>query len=147
MTLELARMWLRSGENDNSHSKCHQFSQNLDLFMPTRLIDLGQGDTIAPRIFETSALSPETRYATLSHCWGGQVAVQLKKRNLMLYVQRLPDDLLPRAIGRMRQLFQKSCILLQNHASHSKTPKALIKLDYCPRSSLEAYLGLYNSIL
>ena len=69
-------------------------------WLPTRLLDLNSfypngTDTIRLVHFSTNNKSKE-HYATLSHCWGGEVAVKLLKGNKDAFCEGISVDSLPR---------------------------------------------------
>jgi len=53
-------------------STCHP--ENPSLFVPTRLIDIGNDASVIPRLVLSSDISKseQTKYATLSYCWGSE---------------------------------------------------------------------------
>ena len=90
--------------------------------MPTRLLDVGLDDSYALRVCEGASVPPGTSYVTLSHCWGGNVPMQLKKDNVSTFQAGLPDGIpttfadaiqITRAIG-IRYLWIDSLCIIQD---------------------------------
>ena len=86
ISLWLARKWIR--QCVENHDTCK--APSLERRLPTRLVDLGSEAVIRPRLCLGRSLPIETQYATLSHCWGGKVFLQLREENLGLFLQSLP---------------------------------------------------------
>ncbi|KAK6221436.1 hypothetical protein LQW54_001538 [Pestalotiopsis sp. IQ-011] len=60
-----------------------------------RLITTGvTGDTI--RLVRTEKMTPETRYATLSHCWGDKLPLRTTSDNEALLANEISPDIMPR---------------------------------------------------
>jgi len=77
MYSDASRVLLKSWLNDceSSHDVCTYTGQD---FLPTRLLDLEDVDTKQiVRVVLSSELKKNTRYVTLSHCWGANVPFQL----------------------------------------------------------------------
>lgn len=89
--LDVARRWLRLC--DTSHINCQKWIHQSSDFLPTRLVDIGPDDGHTPRVCEGSSLAPGTSYVTLSHHWGGEVSMQLKRDNLSIFQDGLPDGI------------------------------------------------------
>ncbi|OTA89591.1 hypothetical protein M434DRAFT_14449 [Hypoxylon sp. CO27-5] len=87
--------WLK--ECTETHGQCNP---NVDVELPTRILDLGTPDSIGGvRLIETKE-SPIKRgkYACLSHCWGGNIVDaakttrhSLKEKKRDIPVERLPQ--------------------------------------------------------
>jgi hypothetical protein len=61
----------------NNHDTCAVQEQS---FLPTRLLDLGDFELSGKvRLILSANLGQSTRYVTLSHCWGGDVPLQLNE--------------------------------------------------------------------
>jgi len=60
--------------------------------LPTRLIDVGDGESLAAKLVETKGLSGQ--YVTLSHCWGGLSS--LATPNYEEYLSAIPFATLPK---------------------------------------------------
>lgn len=72
--------------------------------MPSRVIDVFPGQVSNVKedrvcLVSTKDLSPLCKYATLSHCWGGQVAVQLKGETRSQLSSGYLVDSLPRTFA------------------------------------------------
>lgn len=76
----IARQWIR--DCDEKHDQCRRWIRPDPTFLPTRLIMIGEQRSDHPRICDGASLPPGTQYMVLSHCWGGEVPLQLKKANL-----------------------------------------------------------------
>lgn len=94
---ELARQWIFTC--DETHSKCNalrrmQTTQKL----PTRLVDLGDDrNYLKPRHCITEGLPADTTYMTLSHCWGGQTPLQLRKDNIESFTKGIEISQVPKS--------------------------------------------------
>lgn len=66
-------------------------------FLPTRLIDVGDGANIL-RIIETASERPQSGYITLSYCWGGVSDVRLTESTIHSWKTKLPWTRLPKTI-------------------------------------------------
>jgi hypothetical protein len=64
--------------------------------LPTRLIDVGIGETPRLRIVESKTLPSDTRYLTLSHCWGAFPLSKLLTDKLEAFKEELPAEKLPK---------------------------------------------------
>ena len=80
---EVARTWLK--ECTEGHSVCSNYGEvekDDSFFYPTRLVDIGPGPDLRPRLRESYSLPPGTRYMTLSHCWGKLKILRLLENNI-----------------------------------------------------------------
>lgn len=76
----------------------HQRCRPLVSYMPKRLIDVGSCDGSPPRLVMSEDLyNQDTRYATLSYCWGNANFCTTKE-NENLHKQEIPLQLLPRTL-------------------------------------------------
>ena len=87
--------WL---ERCNKHDTCSTQNQ---MFLPTRLLDLGEVDAKGQaRLVLSENLDKRTRYVTLSHCWGGNVPFQLRAdaeiNNMNTMMEGFPVDDMPK---------------------------------------------------
>jgi hypothetical protein len=73
-SLSVAKRWIE--ECIKEHPRCCQ--QMTERTFPSRVIDLGDGHSIKPKLLETSDLSAEQAYGVLSYCWGPPDIQQLK---------------------------------------------------------------------
>jgi hypothetical protein len=71
------KSWLQNC-NEN-HPGCEY--KSTDPFVPTRLVDIETGDPQMVRIVETAKHSITRPYVTLSHCWGRQQFLTLRRAN------------------------------------------------------------------
>ncbi|KAG0649287.1 hypothetical protein D0Z07_4326 [Hyphodiscus hymeniophilus] len=84
-SMEFARNWLQDCELN--HPQCQRHDART-CPTPNRLIYLGSATTLHTKLFEHA---PDgTRYATLSHCWGGTVPIRLLKSNLEDFQRHIP---------------------------------------------------------
>ncbi|OAP65162.1 hypothetical protein AYL99_01134 [Fonsecaea erecta] len=99
--------WLR--ECENVHTRCAQRRQERRCQLPTRLLQVGAFDP-GPRVYlrQSSQILPDSRYATLSHCWGQNMPVKLEQSTLQAFSEGLDIASLPRtfqeAIGLTKAL-------------------------------------------
>jgi hypothetical protein len=69
--------WIRNC--DENHPGCEY--RSTDDFVPTRLVDIGTGDSHKVRIVETKKNGITRPYVTLSHCWGKHLFLTLRRVN------------------------------------------------------------------
>lgn len=87
--LSVVKMWFDDCES--SHPTCAPVARAL----PRRLIATGvTGDTV--RLVRTGSMTPETRYATLSHCWGDKLPLRTTSNNEALLEKEISSDIIPR---------------------------------------------------
>lgn len=84
---QLAKEWLRTCVD--SHTEC-QARLISGVSLPSRLIDLGPGEVVEPRIRLAADLPSNLTYATLSHCWGDMKFLMLRKHNLESFQESIP---------------------------------------------------------
>jgi Heterokaryon incompatibility protein (HET) len=81
---EVVRSWLHQcTEGHRAYCK-YQKSRG---FVPTRLIHRGSGHILQPRLCVTSNLPKDTKYMTLSHCWGNLDILKLENSNMREMMQ------------------------------------------------------------
>jgi Heterokaryon incompatibility protein (HET) len=105
-TFNIARTWIRNCSE--THAYCNRSSplpQNR--FLPSRLIDIGTGPTITPRLCTTEALPVETKYLTLSHHWGDYKPPELTISNLEAFKDRIETSALPKSFKDAMQIASK----------------------------------------
>ena len=74
-----------------SHENCHLIQPPSTTWKPTRLIYAGQPDVgLRPRLCLSSDLPADTRYVTLSHCWGSINIFRLLSTNIESLLKELP---------------------------------------------------------
>lgn len=78
--LATARQWI--SDCDQKHTQCQRWIRPDPTFLPTRLIKIGANPSDHPRICDGESLPAGTQYMVLSHCWGGEVPLQLKQNNV-----------------------------------------------------------------
>lgn len=87
--LDVVKMWF--DDCVASHSTCAPVARAL----PRRLIATGiTGGTV--RLVRTGKMTPETRYATLSHCWGEKLPLRTTSDNEALLEKEISPDIMPR---------------------------------------------------
>ena len=107
-TLQTIHHWLQSCVSP--HKQCHiaVTGQNP---LPTRLIDLGakSRDVIQPWVCKASGVLPsQTRYATLSHCWGETPPLRLMGCNEDTFRDFIPVSAILRLF---REAMEVVCLL------------------------------------
>lgn len=85
----LAKSWISNCLE--SHPQCQNVASNI---LPDRVIYVGGGAN--PRLIENHSGEITGKYAALSYCWGGHVAMQLKKDNIDAFKQNMGFDDLPK---------------------------------------------------
>ena len=89
---------------DDAHSDCKGFVQ-ATARLPTRLLLIEKsGESLKIKLCLSSALSPSTTYATLSHVWGSGSPMRLVNRNMLRCQQDIPIASLPRTFTDAVQL-------------------------------------------
>ncbi|PVH96567.1 HET-domain-containing protein [Periconia macrospinosa] len=78
-SFELARKWMSICENEHEH--CCSIDPAV---RPTRLLHIDSNNGTL-RLCEGSEIPENVRYATLSHCWGGDVPGKLLKNNIGIW--------------------------------------------------------------
>lgn len=86
----MALKWLRTC------AETHDGCQSASTFVPTRLVDCGEGPKPVTRLVLGKDLSPNTGYVTLSHCWGQRLPILLLKNNLASMLEEIRFDTLPK---------------------------------------------------
>lgn len=84
----IAGRWLR--DCTTRHQTCFSVMSQ----RPTRLLDLGAGGRIEPRLIAADGGTAE--YATLSHCWGKTRPLTTKSSNLQQHLELIPLSSMPR---------------------------------------------------
>lgn len=105
--IEVGKTWLKC---------CHQLhncerSNGLvgSTWYPKRLIRVP--DSTSPRLVETSVEPPDSRYATLSHCWGsGPNFITLSTSNLDDFRKGIPINALPQSFRDAIVICNRLCI-------------------------------------
>ena len=94
---ELARQWIFTCER--THTQCNALRRTqTPQKLPTRLLDLGNDRSyLKPRLCITKGLPPDTTYMTLSHCWGGQTPLQLRKDNIESFKEGIQITQVPKS--------------------------------------------------
>jgi hypothetical protein len=77
-SFEIIRWWLK--DCYQNHKLCNKILANFEL--PTRLLDLGETNKLEPRMCYSNDLPYDTKYATLSHCWGELEFARLTRDSL-----------------------------------------------------------------
>ena len=76
-SLDLVRSWAR--ECHDNHVKCRGRPIQSVSDMPTRVLDVGDGEQVHLQLVESRHLAVGTEYMTLSHCWGGLKIMTLQQ--------------------------------------------------------------------
>ena len=93
---ELARQWIFACEG--THGNCNALRRiRTPKKLPTRLIDLGDCSYHKPRLCITEGLPLNATYVTLSHCWGGQTPLQLRKDNIESFAEEIENSPVPKS--------------------------------------------------
>ncbi|KAF2670651.1 HET-domain-containing protein [Microthyrium microscopicum] len=88
---DIADFWLNSCRQD--HDECRSFP--ITGAKPKRVLDLGQGKHISPRLCMTKNLPASFKYATLSHVWGRSQPLRLVMASYDAMQEGLDVSLLP----------------------------------------------------
>ena len=88
-SMGLVTMWLK--ECREKHSECMEVFSKV-LFVPSRLIEFwGATDAhMKVRLREKRQILGNSRYATLSHCWGSAVPFKLSSDNKDALLEGIP---------------------------------------------------------
>jgi hypothetical protein len=88
----LANFWIQRCAS--SHGKCRRLAST-ESKLPTRLVDLGpEAYAVRPRLCRSVDLLQDTRYATLSHRWGGSVMSMLTLATVQIWTDAIPISIL-----------------------------------------------------
>jgi hypothetical protein len=99
--------WLR--ECEKAHTRCAKRRREQPRQMPTRLLEVGAFEP-GPKVYlrHSPQIPPDSKYATLSHCWGGYMPVRLEEKALQAFSDGIDITSLPRtfreAIGLTKAL-------------------------------------------
>ncbi|KAK0337343.1 hypothetical protein LTR94_004834 [Friedmanniomyces endolithicus] len=97
-TFAQIRAWLRICEQ---HDTCNCWAQinGLDIGLPLRLLDVGQrsGRTDFRLVYGEMLPPQESRYMTLSHCWGVEPILKLTSANLDAFCNGMSETQLPKS--------------------------------------------------
>jgi Heterokaryon incompatibility protein (HET) len=104
-SMDQVRIWIE--ECKDSH-ECYKV-QRANTFFPTRLVELVKGfDKF--RLCDSDQLPSETRYATLSHCWGNVPFCRLLQENISAFMDNIPFSILPQTFQDAVTVLEKLCI-------------------------------------
>ncbi|KAK7953598.1 hypothetical protein PG988_014292 [Apiospora saccharicola] len=95
-SMEKLLAWLRRCDE---HKTCMSWAEfnGVPQTMPTRLLELDySAEPPRARLVASNQLSGHVRYVTLSHCWGGQVPLQLLRSNMSSMNQHIDFQKLPK---------------------------------------------------
>jgi hypothetical protein len=87
----IAEFWLQSCKEN--HNECQGFP--ITGSKPKRVLDLGHGHHIRPRLCRAKSLPPSFKYATLSHVWGESQPLRLMTASLDAMQEGMDVSLLP----------------------------------------------------
>ncbi len=85
-SFQIFRWWLENCQQNYKACSVGRAAYEL----PTRLLDLGQGDTLRSKLCLSKDLHGSVRYATLSHCWGNLKFITLTRDNLENMLLEIP---------------------------------------------------------
>lgn len=94
------RDWLDQCENE--HPTCGQRQRIHPSFFPDRLISVGDSGSSHIRIVSGKDIPHESKYVTLSHCWGSPKAGRpfvLLKTNISNFMEEIPLQELPKTFA------------------------------------------------
>jgi hypothetical protein len=96
-SLSQASQWLHECETD--HAICNPeiaFGTRRPKILPTRLLDVGTESSPTTKLINSNEGPAGVAYFTLSHCWGGKVAIKLTSDCLDEFQTAIPFPTLPR---------------------------------------------------
>ncbi len=88
------------------HISCNQ-SQGEENSLPTRLIHLGSGFILQPKLTDTCHLPKSTKYMTLSHCWGKIDILKLTLASIEELKREIVISQLPKSFSDAMQVAQR----------------------------------------
>ena len=93
-TLDQIQRWLKGCDLEHELCKCVSGTRSTyKRFVPTRLIDVGNDGENHVRLVDTSEEKNDYyQYATLSHCWGGSIAVTTFADNIEEFKKSISLD-------------------------------------------------------
>ena len=91
-TLALASTWVQNCLA--GHQACTKANATNDPILPSRVIDIGGGDTRTVKLWEPVANTP-ARYMCLSYCWGGADFIRTTTANIQSHLNGISLDRLP----------------------------------------------------
>lgn len=92
-SFSLAREWLK--QCLASHARCTE-ATGLAVGRPYRLVDVGNDNSVDPKIIVMDFSRPVPPYLTLSHCWGGAKILRLLLGNIDILRKGIPMHELPK---------------------------------------------------
>jgi hypothetical protein len=143
--MQLARDWLKHCLENHDHCPCDGIAEG-DLQLPTRVVDIGESEEIAPRLLITDGR--KGKWAALSHRWGkvsrkdwivGKKRVILTTKNITKLQQRIKKESLQvtfqdaitvtRALG-LRYLWIDCLCILQDSTADWRRESGLMPAVY-----------------
>ncbi|KUJ12461.1 HET-domain-containing protein [Mollisia scopiformis] len=94
---ELANLWIRTC--NETHTYCKRSLAPLETrVLPARLLEIGSrsGPELKPRLILTNSLPRDTKYMTLSHCWGDYQPLTLTSSNSEGFLDSIPWESVPK---------------------------------------------------
>jgi hypothetical protein len=92
--LTMAKQWLARCFEE--HTTCGRLNDDAKV-LPTRLLEISaNGKRQKVRLVESVYIPPESRYLSLSHCWGKKRIFSLVQDNIMKLMEDIPISELPR---------------------------------------------------
>lgn len=104
-SLNLSMRWVK--DCARNHKLCNLPRSSQKRRLPTRLINTGLSATSLVRLCGTSDLPTETKYATLSHCWGTLNIDTLTTENLDALMKEIDTSKLSKTFQDAISLTQK----------------------------------------
>ncbi|KAK0508141.1 hypothetical protein JMJ35_009225 [Cladonia borealis] len=100
--MEMIKAWIKHCNDEHPHCK---ISVQETARLPTRLLQIEKsGKSFKVKLCLSSALSPSTSYATLSHAWGSGSPMKLINKNVLRCQQDIPMASLPQTFADAVQL-------------------------------------------
>ncbi|KAI2636947.1 heterokaryon incompatibility protein-domain-containing protein [Hypomontagnella submonticulosa] len=88
--IQILKCWYNECTSD--HDQCKRGTGGL----PERLISIGSSEGAQPHLVLTEELNTkEIPYATLSHCWGNHLPLQMTRNNEKQFMERIPMEIIP----------------------------------------------------
>ncbi|EIW60372.1 HET-domain-containing protein [Trametes versicolor FP-101664 SS1] len=150
-SFSLAREWLT--QCLESHAECTEAAR-LAVGRPYRLVDVGNDNSVDPKIIVMDFSRPVPPYLTLSHCWGGAKILRLLLGNIDILRKGIPMHELPKtfqdAVVITRRLgyqyiWMDSLCIIQDSPSDWKTNAAIMGEIYAGSVCTVAALTARNA--
>jgi hypothetical protein len=97
-SVEQVFAWIEECQSEHAQCRKVQPVAATKKFLPTRLLDLTSAlENSRIKLCSSQALSPNIKYVTLSHCWGGTCGMMLTKNEKPAFEQGISVDILPKS--------------------------------------------------